>query len=779
MPGTKDELRSAIQQQLQNDGVLDEITARIRSRFLQSLLIEHGPTVSTLRDETNSQSVALLSLLYHFLEQNQFTHTLSVFAAESRLERFPPLSSIDAIKELGLHVIWDKFNRRNQFQTIDILSLLQGVTHVVSKVIETEVKLIDNSDRDEASKAVQTDAESMYPTQISKSIQTDVDWTPPACSVGAQESDSKKDDRSGYCNESLILAIEREYQQRMTQEMNEKLRLSAKTQAIQATRRLEQKHTEALQLLQHQIEVERCQSQVRQEELTEKLAQQQLEKSSLQNEMDLLNERVKDIQKQRFREWTDEHEMLERKVRNTIIQLDGEKRNLQTQLHFVEMQKEAMRAKETQLEALTEEKSVLLAEIADLRDQQSASLATQKRTQLEFQKQLTAIQERYTAAKADLHATKEEVAGLLALLRQSQKAIESLTYREIGALNVFSQPIDSRDTIRPVSQLGARAQPRPGATVVPLAHTSLGKPCEIGHVSSLPSPSILSDSKQTPKNHVQGNMALDQHKNQSSPRRILSGVTMCIHSAVDPPCFSSEDPPETDLQSDGRRGKTHHTNVVGNNQDHVNVDNSIDTIVGKEIVLDSSLITEHTQQEDLIASTSMPTTVQIALSVEATHPKASSLDQSSFDECEIVIAKEGAVENIASFTKTLTKSLLPNKNNENVQEDDVESDKDEDAPSEHNDHEAYISVCSSNKKAGPQSNCAQQTTTKDDSEEYSEHFQSFDEGICQPENFNASPNRPLRGGEDVSGNVSILGSPASASYDGYSESFCSLTKNET
>jgi hypothetical protein len=44
--------------------------------------------------------------------------------------------------------------------------------------------------------------------------------------------------------------------------------------------------------------------------------------------------------------------------------------------------------------------------------------------------------------------------------------------------------------------------------------------------------------------------------------------------------------------------------VVGNHKEHADVNNSIDTFLGKEIVLDLSLITEHVQQEDLIASIS-------------------------------------------------------------------------------------------------------------------------------------------------------------------------------
>ena len=408
--GSKTELRSAVQQQLQSDGVLDEITASIRSRILLSLRNEYGPTASATTNDTSNRSTALLSLIYYFLEQNQFPHTLSVFAAESKMERsLRPMTSTDAIKELGLQVIWKTFNKTNKYNMVDILSLLQGLAHMVSiqqeKMIETEIKVIENSDRLQTSKAIQTEVESFPRPQTSKSIQTDVNSLPHTL-------ENNNDNSIDNCTESSILSIERECQQRMRQEMNEKLRLSAKTQAIQASRRLEQKHNEALQFLHDQIEVDRRQSQRQQDELTEKLTQQQMlaqheqskitqrleatlfEKLSLQSEMDLLNERVKEMQKHRFKEWTDEHEMLRRKALDSMNELDGEKRNLQTQLHEVDMQKEAMRAKETQLAWLTQEKSTLLAEIAELRHQQTAILESQERTQFDCQTQLAAMQEK-------------------------------------------------------------------------------------------------------------------------------------------------------------------------------------------------------------------------------------------------------------------------------------------------------------------------------------------------------------------------------------------------
>jgi hypothetical protein len=794
MSGSKAEFCSAIQQQLQNDGVLDDITASIRSRIILLLRNEFGPTASAPRKDTNSQRTALLSLLYNFLEQNQFTHTLSVFAAESKMERSLPLTLTDAIKELGLQAIWKKFNKTDKFHETDILSLLQGVahSHMVSmqqeKMIETEIKVIDNSYRVQASKAIQTEIESFSRPLTSKSIQTDVKSLPHTFSDSAQKVENNDDNRGGYCNQSSILSIERECQQRMRQEMNEKLRLSAKTQAIQASRRLEQKHKEALLLLHDQIEAERRQSQRRQHELTEKLTQQHmlaqheqskitlrleatlLEKSSLQSEMDLLNERVKEMQKQRFKEWTDEQEMLQRKALDSMNELDGEKRNLQTQLHEVDMQKEAMRAKETQLAWLTQEKSALLAEIADLRHHQTAFLESQECTQFNFQTQLAAVQEKYFAAKADLHTSRDEVAGLLALLKQSQKAIESISFREIGAVNVCSPPaINSRSAMRPasqpVSQLGSRAHLKAGAKIVSFAHPSLTASCESATAASLPPPAMWSDSKNHPQNHDRASMTTNPLKNDSAPQQILSNGTR----AIDPPCCSSEDPPETQLQWDGIWGKSRHKKVVGNHEEHADVNNSIDTFVGKEIVLDLSLITEHVQQEELIASMSMPSMVQVALPAEATYSVTTLPEQSNFGGREISVVKEDFTENIASGV-LWTKLLPPNKPYEKVKEED-EPEKYEVAP-EHCDHKAHQSLCSSNEKTGPLlANNAQHSIVG--TEQYSEHFQSFDEEICQPPIFQASSEQPTRYEDDVTRKNNKTGSPGSAMSRGYSESFCS------
>jgi hypothetical protein len=135
--GSKEEFRTAIQKQLQSDGVLDEMTATIRSRILRSLLKENENVIPSSESAASPdiQTKAMLSLLYHFLEQHHFAHTLSVFADESKLERTHPLSPVDAVKELGLAVICDKAT----LPTIDILSLLQGAAHLILMQLEKEI----------------------------------------------------------------------------------------------------------------------------------------------------------------------------------------------------------------------------------------------------------------------------------------------------------------------------------------------------------------------------------------------------------------------------------------------------------------------------------------------------------------------------------------------------------------------------------------------------------------------------------------------------------------
>ena len=667
--GSKEEFRTAIQKQLRSDGVLDEMTATIRSRILRSLLKENENRLppSAPPPDMNIQSKAMLSLLYHFLEQHNFAHTLSVFAAESKLERTHPLSPVDAVKELGLAVICDKAT----LPTIDILSLLQGAAHLLMQ-LEKEI-----------------DSPSMPQSSATKSIQTDSE---PALT---------SDNRSDICDESAFVAIELECEQRMRQEMNEKLKASAKTQAIQAMRRVEHRHKDALRKLHQQFDEERSQYQNRHDELTKKVEAAVSVKFSLQSEIELLNERVTEMRQQRLKE----QDLLETKARADHRQF--------------EMQNEALRTKETMLLALTQERPVLLAEIENLRHQQTTLLTTQNRT-------LATTQEKYQSVKAELQSSKDEVAGLLSLLKQSQKAIESVSFREMGAVSVHPSPaMYSTSAMRPVSQLGLRPRPTSGAEIVSFARPT-SAPYKLGSVNNFYPFTTQSDSKEQLKQCVHESSIYKSDKNKIQ---------------IDPPCCSSEDPPvlETIERNRGRGEKSRHG-------EHDVIDKSIDAIVGQEIVLNLSAITEITEQVQ----------EEVGLSNDATKTGVSSPDQSNIAEYEIA-------GNDGSIADKIENDLTPAKDVCTVLAD----------------HGFHLEV-----KASAVPNHALQSikSVAESSKQNSEHFHSFEDEINQPPANHRSydeltPNHPIKNGDSVSEENNVDSNPASPSgtlsSDTYSESFCS------
>lgn len=77
-----------------------------------------------------------------------------------------------------------------------------------------------------------------------------------------------------YTIEQRLIEAEREFEQRMRREMNAKLRLSAKKQAIEAMSRLERKHKDECRLLRKQLSDERKRAKQHQDELLQVISQQ-------------------------------------------------------------------------------------------------------------------------------------------------------------------------------------------------------------------------------------------------------------------------------------------------------------------------------------------------------------------------------------------------------------------------------------------------------------------------------------------------------------------------
>lgn len=652
MTNSNTEFRAAIQERLRKDGVLDEITASIRSRIMKTLLHDGTFTSTSSRAPPQlhglqRQSISLLWLLYHFLEQQGFTHTLSVFAAESRLEHSTPSSITDAIRDIGLLEIWDEVRENHRIQPGDFISSLQAVVLWANSLREKYAAL-----------QIQLAKNRNY-VYVSTSVQTDDGTTLPTC----HNDDEQTEINRAICNEFTIIEIERECQRRMRQEMNEKLRLSAKKQAIQATRRLEHKHKEVLQALNHQIEAERTHAKRRESELTKELTQQQtlahqerehselriqtmtLEMQSQQREMDLLNERVKVMQKQRFHEWTDEHELFQKKTRASLNELHDDKRKLHRQMHEVSLQKDDMISKELQFASLAREKSTLLEEIQDLQHRQTAVLALQQsffdRRQAEIKAQLDALQEKYISAKGDLELSRNEVVGLQTLLKQSQAAIESVSFRDNGPTSAISPPaMLSRRSMTPSTQLVHGAQPNFGtnflSTIHPsssatyktdsisIMHESNGKhhaphPAkeEITMQYTIPDCLPPTENDHAGKIHNSNPLTVENTSHRTHP----SGKNR--NQIMDPPCIASKDPPAINLPQhyEERWGQDNDMEMSKTYEaDDVNCNCHGGSLVGNEIVLNISSITDDFPRQVGSAARSLPSLVQVAMSAETSIP---------------------------------------------------------------------------------------------------------------------------------------------------------------
>ena len=212
----RSELTSQIHQQLHDDGVFDEITAAIRARILQSLLDENGSSAKAVsaNDLNDQETMALLSLVYHFLEQKKMTHTLSVFAAESQMEHSEyPLSSVDAAKALGLEAILDKFAEGNA--DIELLPLLQAVSKWISAA-KRKVSIAVQTDRDLAPLSCDDDGVGLEDNKENVCVE-------------AREQKGFGTDKS---IERRLIEIERECQLRMRHEMNEKLKVMVRPEYL-------------------------------------------------------------------------------------------------------------------------------------------------------------------------------------------------------------------------------------------------------------------------------------------------------------------------------------------------------------------------------------------------------------------------------------------------------------------------------------------------------------------------------------------------------------------
>jgi len=537
-PNTMNKTESSqrsIKQQLKDDGVLDELQTSIKSKILSSLLSNNkNDTNNNATKKDDPKEIALLSLLFHFLESQEYPHTLSVYAAESKLQ---PLSIIEIFTELGLQDLLSTFSSRDSIETNDVLSLLQSVANWLSSQTTSDARTIRVS---------------------TANVQTD-----------DNKENTVNNSQSATRKQSSIIEIEREIEQRLRNEFNDKLKLSAKRQAIESTRRVEQKHKQSLQQLKDQMDAERSKAQRREEDLNLQLSQQQvqsqgelkgattklesalLEKESLHNELELLAERVKQMQLSKMTEWEEEHDHIQEKTRTTIEELANQRHSLQLQMSEVADQRDQMKAKEREFTSLNRE-------IDSLRTQYNED-------QQKNHTQLSTLQSQYESTKSELEASRLEISGLRSLLRTSQAAIESVSFREI-AQPANSEPMQpsttyDRSPIKTDVQL-LGSSPNNLAASYPIqsdttTHYQQGKTtydegvqtCEIKPTENqheLQRDSEISKTSNT--------TTLPKHKEEvTSPVAASSDNDKLIQPVIpeDPPCDSPEDPPEASSEQVG------------------------------------------------------------------------------------------------------------------------------------------------------------------------------------------------------------------------------------
>lgn len=769
---SKTELQSSIKQQLKDDGVLDELQASLKSKILSSLLSNNkNDTNTNATKKEDPKEIALLSLLFHFLESQDCPHTLSVYVAESKLQ---PLSVVDAFRELGLQDILPTFSSRDSIETNNILSLLQSLANLISSQTTSAARTIRVS---------------------TANVQTDDNKENP---VNHSQSPTRK--------QSSIVEIEREIEQRLRNEFNDKLKLSAKRQAIESTRRVEQKHKHSLQQLKDQMDAERGKAQRREENLHLQLSQQQvqaqgelkgsatklesalLEKQSLKNEIELLAERVKTMQLSKLTEWEEEHDHIQEKTRTTMEELANQRHSLQLQMNEVADQRDQMKAKEREFTSLNREIESLRAQYEE--------------DQAKNHTQLSELQSQYEDTKSELEASRLEVSGLRSLLRTSQAAIESISFRDI-AQPANSEPMqpstiyDRSPVKTDVQLLGSSPTNNLAASSIIVPENRVQQSVTTTHHQQNQGKTTYDEGVQTcdvkptlnqPDCQHDGEIAktsnnrtLPKHNEEATPSVAASSDNdkklLCLQPVIpeDPPCNSLEDPPEA--ASEQVAVTILNLSALTEDVDEATaalLPNREDTVSEKSAVKDDELAAD-TETEESKKATSLieedsvnDESLQDKAEVEVEDPQVAANEKSTNYKNETGIevevkATEVEEVNIDEEAQSI-KLLLPSTTSTVYirQKDSVKSETD-DTDKEHTEVE-------------------QQTTSGVDSEQYSEQFSEF---LSQSStNQHESVNDDVHSAEQVkpqitASNSSEAGSSASSSTessdddDVYSESFCS------
>eukprot|EP00984_Skeletonema_dohrnii_P024105 scaffold13205_cov113-Skeletonema_dohrnii-CCMP3373.AAC.9 len=344
-------------------------------------------------------------------------------------------------------------------------------------------------------------------------------------SIQTDEEESAANNHAGNDTkiEQRLMEIEHECEQRLRREMNGKLRLSAKQQAMQAHTRLERKHKDECRSLQKQLVEERSRSKHREKELLQAISQQQmswqkelkkieqkleksmLEKSTLESEMGLLNDRMKEFQITRF----NDNEKSERALTMSLKDLEQQKR--QFQIGVAEAVRERDRFQ------------LMLANESELLVQKTKQF---EQTQEELLKKLVNAERKLDKTESALNAKNSEFTALRALLKQCQSALESLSYKDESGpnRNVFIPQIST--------QQAARVTLTPTIPILPNQSTVQEQQAIVQTVNAQASQNNIIDEKQP---------------NRIDETRVATRNNQFVekkHLGDPPPCTLLGDPPE-------------------------------------------------------------------------------------------------------------------------------------------------------------------------------------------------------------------------------------------
>ena len=262
---------------------------------------------------------------------------------------------------------------------------------------------------------------------------------PPSCNATDASIQTEKEKNAATNHgenditiEQRLMEIEHECEERLRREMNAKLRLSAKEQAMQAMQKLERKHSDECRFLRKQLAEERSRSKHMERELLQAMSKQQLsgrkelkeveqklererlEKSTLESELKLLNNRMKEFQLSRF----SDNEKSERALTTTMKDLEEQKRQFQIEVAEAVRERDLLIHKTKQFEQTNEE-----------------------------------LLKNLVKTESSLHAKISEVTALRALLKQCQSALESLSYKDESCIPQTSK------ALKATAQLALTIQP--------------------------------------------------------------------------------------------------------------------------------------------------------------------------------------------------------------------------------------------------------------------------------------------------------------------------------